>query len=145
MRENMDQNNSECRHFSRSERQQFFFRQLILNSLSHLEKPSGKSGRRFIDEFSRLMNEWLKNPSLKDIVLKAITIMPNLLLQKSSQKSKSKNYLSTLERRMELWESGELLKKVKRRWNNPEISKDHQYNINHQQNIEETHSQNEKR
>ena len=45
---------------------------------------------------------------------------------------------------MELWESGELLKKVKRRWNNPEISKDHQHNINHQQNIEETHSQNEK-
>ena len=61
------------------------------------------------------MSEWLKNPSLKDIVLKAIRIMPNLLLQKSSQKSKSKNYLSTLERRMELWESGELLKKVKRR------------------------------
>ena len=35
--------------------------------------------------------------------------MPNLLLQKSSQNSKSKDDLSALEQKMELWESPELV------------------------------------
>ena len=51
---------------------------------------SGKAGRKFIDEVSRLMNEWLKDSTLKDIVFKAIMVMLNLLLQKPSHKIKIK-------------------------------------------------------
>ena len=39
--------------------------------------------------------------------------MPNLLLQKPSQKSKSKDRLSALGRKMEFWESGELMELLK--------------------------------
>ena len=48
------------------------------------------------------MNEWLQDSPLKDIAL-------NVLLQKSE----SKDHLSPLERRIELWESGELVELVK--------------------------------
>ena len=46
---------------------------------------------------------------LKDTVFKAIMVMPSLLLQKPSQKSKSKDHLRALEWRLELWESGEVM------------------------------------
>ena len=39
--------------------------------------------------------------------------MPSLLLQKLSQKSKSKAHLRALERRLELWESGEVIELLK--------------------------------
>ena len=59
------------------------------------------------------MNEWLQDSPLKDIAFKAITVILNVLLQKLSQKSESKDHLSPLERRIELWESGELVELVK--------------------------------
>ena len=75
--------------------------------------PSGKAGKRFIGEVSRLMSEWLHDSPLKDIAFKAIMVMPSLLLQKPSQKSKSKDHLRALERRLELWESGEVMELLK--------------------------------
>ena len=59
------------------------------------------------------MSEWLQDSLLKDIVFKAIMVMPSLLLQKPSQKSKSKDHLRTLERELELWESGEPMELLK--------------------------------
>ena len=87
--------------------------------------PFGKAGRKFIGEVSRLMSAWLHDSPLKDIAFKAILMMPSLLLQKLSHKSKSKDHLRALERRLELWESREvmeLLKKVtqfRRIWRQP--------------------------
>ena len=72
-----------------------------------------ESGRKFIGEVSRLMSEWLHDSPLKDIVFKTIMVMPSLLLQKPSQKSKSKDHLRVLERRLELWESGEVMELLK--------------------------------
>ena len=42
--------------------------------------PSGKAGKQYIDETTKLMNEWLQESPLKDIAFKAIMIMPNPLL-----------------------------------------------------------------
>ena len=39
--------------------------------------------------------------------------MPSLLLQKRSQKSKSKDHLRALDRRLELWESGGVMELLK--------------------------------
>ena len=55
------------------------------------------------------MNEWLHGSPLKDTAFKAILIMPRLLLQKPSQKSKSREHLKALEQCMDLWTSGEIL------------------------------------
>ena len=70
-------------------------------------------GRKFIGEVSRLMSGWLHDSPLKDIAFKAIMVMPSLLLQKPSQKSKSKDHLRALEQRLELWESGEVMELLK--------------------------------
>ena len=42
-------------------------------------------------------------------------VMPNLLLQKPSQKSKSNGHLRALEQRLELWESVEVMELLKER------------------------------
>ena len=75
--------------------------------------PSGKAGKQYIDETTKLMNEWLQESPLKDIAFKAIMIMPNLLLQKPSKNSKAKDHLKALERRLESWISGDLLELLK--------------------------------
>lgn len=81
----------------------------------------------------------------EDIAFKVIMVMLNLLLQKPLWKSKSKVHVSELERRMNLWEPWVRTIRVTRRsWNISEMSKDYQYNINHQWNIEEIQSRNER-
>eukprot|EP00111_Clytia_hemisphaerica_P021772 TCONS_00064018-protein len=70
--------------------------------------PSGNAGKRFIRELSRLINSWVEDSSIKTISLKAIMIMPALLLQKPSRKSKSKEHATALSKRLDLWEKGDL-------------------------------------
>ena len=64
--------------------------------------PSGDAGKSFIDEMSLLMNEWIRESPLKEIPFKAIMVMPGLLLQKPSRKSKSKDHMTSLENQMKL-------------------------------------------
>ena len=63
----------------------------------------GQAENSFIDEISRLMNEWIHDSPLKDIAFKAIMIMSGLLLQKPSRKSKSNDHLKSLENQMKIW------------------------------------------
>ena len=67
--------------------------------------PTGRAGKSFIDEMEKLLNTWVDNTAMKDIALKAIMIMPSLLLQKPSKDSKSRDHLKALERRIELWQA----------------------------------------
>ena len=59
------------------------------------------------------MNEWIHQLPLKVIAFKAITVMPSLLLQKPSRKSKSKDHLKSLESRLKLWHTGEIMELLK--------------------------------
>ena len=43
--------------------------------------PTGKSGKEFVNEITRLLNPRVDNSSLKDIAFKAIMVLPSLLLQ----------------------------------------------------------------
>ena len=43
--------------------------------------PTGKAGKKFIREITRLINCWIDNTTLKPIALKSIMVMPALLLQ----------------------------------------------------------------
>ena len=70
--------------------------------------PSGRSGKLYIEETTRLINSWTHNSPLQDVAFKAITVMPDLLLQKPSRYSKSKDHLEALERRLHLSKEGEL-------------------------------------
>ena len=71
--------------------------------------PTGKAGKLFFDELTKLFNAWIDDSPLKKKAMKAAMIMPSLLLQKPSKESKSKDHLKALEGRMELWQSGDLL------------------------------------
>ena len=54
-----------------------------------------------------LLNEWFHDSPLNGILFKAVMLMSNLLLQKSSKNSKSKDHQLALEDRLELWHKGE--------------------------------------
>ena len=64
--------------------------------------PSGSCGKKYIEETTRLLNEWIHGSRLNGISLKAVMLMLNLLLQKPSKNSKSKDHQLALERRLEL-------------------------------------------
>ena len=69
--------------------------------------PSGKTGKEYIDECTRLILEWVNDSPLQSIAIKALMIMPSLLLQKCSKSSKANHYAKSLKRRLKLWKEGE--------------------------------------
>ena len=70
--------------------------------------PSGSAGKRYLDEVSRLLDAWVDETPLRRMAMKAIHIMPALLLQKPSKTSKVKDHNEALGRRLMLWTSGDL-------------------------------------
>ena len=55
--------------------------------------PNGAPGEKYIKEITRLLKLWIQDLLLKSIALKAIHIMPALLLQKPSKNLKLKDHL----------------------------------------------------
>ena len=69
--------------------------------------PSGAAGKKYIEEIiTLLLKLWIQDSPLKSIALKAINVIPPLLFQKPSKDSKSKDYSLSLERRLKLFEEG---------------------------------------
>lgn len=72
--------------------------------------PSGHAGIAFVAEHARLASAYaLKGPE-EHIAMKAIMVMPALLLQKPDGKGGCKEFNTHLQRRMELWKAGEISK-----------------------------------
>ena len=69
---------------------------------------TGSASKKCMDETTRLTHEWLQYLPMKDICFEAIMLIANLLLQKPPRNSQSKDHLSALECRFELWKKGEL-------------------------------------
>ena len=70
--------------------------------------PTGNAGKRFIKEMTRLINSWLDTTAIKPVALKALMVMPALLLQKPSRISKSKDHSLALARRIKSWKKGNI-------------------------------------
>jgi len=70
--------------------------------------PTGKAGKDFIDECTRLIHEWTNNSPLRDISIKALMVMPSLLLQKPSRTSKAKEHGELLQKRLIQWKDGDI-------------------------------------
>ena len=78
--------------------------------------PSGKTGKEYIDECTHLILEWVNDSPLQSIAIKALMIMPSLLLQKCSKNSKAQDHTESLKRRLKLWKEGDfddLIKEVR--------------------------------
>ena len=70
--------------------------------------PSGQCGKAFIKECTRLLLEYAEGSSLECVAIKALMVMPSLLLQKPFKKSKAKDHKQCLERRLALWTAGDI-------------------------------------
>ena len=70
--------------------------------------PFGSAGTSFVKEVARLFQAFADKSSLERVSMKAITLIQTLLLQKPSKKSKTKDHISHLKRRLDLWSSGDI-------------------------------------
>ena len=77
------------------------------------EIPKGKHGKAFVQELTTWINRWCDKTKYQVIAFDALSILPILLLQKTSKKAKSKQNKETLERRLNAWKNGEILELVK--------------------------------
>ena len=64
--------------------------------------PSGATGKAFIREITRLLQAFAEGSVMECIALKASFVMQILLIQKPSQKSKSRDHVTHLKRRLDL-------------------------------------------
>ena len=70
--------------------------------------PSGKVGTAFVRELSKMFRVYTDRSALESVAMKAAMVMPALLLQKPHPRSKAKDHVMYLERRLQLWGSGKL-------------------------------------
>ncbi len=68
--------------------------------------PSGRVRKEYVEECSRQKNKWIDDGSLHLISIKALMVLPSLLLQKPSKTSKIKDHVEKLRKRLDLWKSG---------------------------------------
>ena len=69
--------------------------------------PSGATGKEYIGETTRLIQNWIDNVEpYSETALEMVMIMPALLLQKPSRKSTAKQHGEYLKRRLKLWKEG---------------------------------------
>ena len=75
--------------------------------------PSGASGKRFVGELARLFEAFAAESAFEAFALKAAMTLPAMVLQKSHAKSKSRDHVSCLQRRLALWDKGDIAELLK--------------------------------
>ena len=68
--------------------------------------PSGKAGKAFISETTRLLVGFADATAMEGIALKAMVVFHVVCLQKPSATFTSKQYLAALEGRLAKWSAG---------------------------------------
>ena len=68
----------------------------------------GHVGNCVVKELTRLFNAFANASALESVALKAAMVLPSLLLQRTHAKSKAKEDVVHLERRLKLWLKGDL-------------------------------------
>ena len=68
--------------------------------------PSGKAGKRFTSELTRLFRAYGEGSGLKPIALKAAMVMPALFLHKPHSSSKAREHVVCLQQRLDTWQLG---------------------------------------
>lgn len=71
--------------------------------------PSGKAGKHYIEELTRLLNDCINESATKETAFKAAMAKPSILQQKPSKTSKAKDHLSARKKRLKDWFSGDIL------------------------------------
>ena len=94
---------------------EFFIQQLNVayTEVTHWSRniftiPSGKAGKEFVRELSRLFRSYASASALESVALKTATVSCILLLQKPFHSSKTRDHTSCLERRLINWKTGDM-------------------------------------
>ena len=69
--------------------------------------PYGKTGRDFIDQLTKHVNDWNNGTEIQHIALKAAIVLLAAGLQKPHQKFKAKEHQEYLAKRLALWKGYE--------------------------------------
>ena len=97
--------------------------------------PSGQAGKAFIEEMTKTINFFTSSSNMESIAITMVMIMPALLLQKPSKKSKTKDHVAYLNKRLSWWKDGELNlliregEVIQKRLKNSKNTKEHQEKI----------------
>lgn len=75
--------------------------------------PSGKVGKSLLDEMNYLITRFNNDDRLSPICIKLLMIIGPLLLQKPSKRSKTKDHVRYLEKRLNLWKMGDIFTLMK--------------------------------
>ena len=70
--------------------------------------PSGKAGKRFIEELTALFTAYANGSALESIALEAAMTACTLLLQKPHPASKTRDHVEVLDRRLRAWKDGDV-------------------------------------
>ena len=70
--------------------------------------PFGSAGEGFVNELSKLISAFADGSELRSIAWKAVSVLPHLLLQKSSGSRIQSNNSTHLSRRLSLWRTGRI-------------------------------------
>ena len=70
--------------------------------------PLGNVGKSFVAEMAKLYDSFASGSALESVTLMATIILPILLLQQPYKRSKTKEHIKCLERRMKVWKDGDL-------------------------------------
>ena len=70
--------------------------------------PSGNVGKSFVNHLATLYQSYADESPMECIALKAATVFQILLLQKPGPKSRSKDHIKHLKRRLDMWINGDI-------------------------------------
>ena len=70
--------------------------------------PTGKVGKQFVKELTRLFNAYAQSSALESVALELIMVAWGVLLQKPHEFSKSKDHVIALDRRLNAWRDGDI-------------------------------------
>ena len=70
--------------------------------------PYGKTGRDFIDQLTKLIDDWNNRSPMQHLALKTAIVLLATAPQKPGQRSKAKEHQECLEKRLTLWRNGEI-------------------------------------
>ena len=70
--------------------------------------PSGQAGKMFLEEMTKVASAWARGSPAQTVAMIMIMVMPALLLQKPSKRSKTADHIKALKTRLELWKEGKI-------------------------------------
>ena len=70
--------------------------------------PYGQEGKAFINEITRLLRAFVDRSGLEGIALKAMMVLPSLVLQRPHSMSRAKDHVKCLSRRLRAWRLGHI-------------------------------------